>query len=360
MSKEEFVSYSNDILNKMNQRLLLDEDKVCYVKNYIYFYPNNEEVLIFKKNVMYYYKDDQFINCVDYLRYISNNFVIHNYCILHEVSRYFPLKNDRHYYLKELFEIPELSYFTIISYYSFFKDEENIGVDEKAIDYFKFCVKNYRDAIKATKNIYGSLYGELNEYNTNYQNASEYEVYEEFVKYKKEVYENGLYLNDPQIVNQYKNKKLGNAGELFTFEQLKNQKNAVLVSRDYGDGFGYDIYYSSEENNKTYENLIEVKTTIKSMENDCFTLSDNEEKLMKKASKENNTNYYIYRVFYDKTLRTFTNLICLIYDGKNLISINNDDIAYTYDEVSKNYVITQKSKLNETENNKIYTKRAIM
>lgn len=93
-------------------------------------------------------------------------------------------------------------------------------------------------------------------------------------------------------------KKIGDLGEQFIFTQerekvknykLPSSKQVVWVSRDKGDGEGFDILSYDEHGNEKY---IEVKTTT-GEERDSFYISANE--LMK--SKLYADKYYLYRVY---------------------------------------------------------------
>jgi hypothetical protein len=94
------------------------------------------------------------------------------------------------------------------------------------------------------------------------------------------------------------NQNLGLFGEEFVFKEerkkLLNSSNPKLaesvkhVSKEIGDGFGYDIESYDENGNKIY---IEVKTTKLDADSDFF-LTENEFIKLKESS-----NYYIYRVF---------------------------------------------------------------
>lgn len=99
--------------------------------------------------------------------------------------------------------------------------------------------------------------------------------------------------------NQYiQNLDIGEAGENFIFEYEKRRLIAIgrhdladkvrHVSKDNGNGPGYDILSFNSSDNKIF---IEVKTTTAGVDTD-FYLSDNEYREMK-----NTSNYFIYRVY---------------------------------------------------------------
>lgn len=93
-------------------------------------------------------------------------------------------------------------------------------------------------------------------------------------------------------------KQIGELGEQFIFSQerekvkqyhLPSNKKVAWVSRDKGDGLGFDILSYDAEGNEMY---IEVKTTL-GTEDSSFFISANE----LEKSKLYAENYYLYRVY---------------------------------------------------------------
>lgn len=93
-------------------------------------------------------------------------------------------------------------------------------------------------------------------------------------------------------------KAIGEAGEFFVFKYEKEcvkkynlpaSKQVKWVSKDMGDGFGYDILSYDKQGNEIF---IEVKTTPEK-EKTSFYITANE--LLK--SQQEKENYYLYRVY---------------------------------------------------------------
>ena len=93
-------------------------------------------------------------------------------------------------------------------------------------------------------------------------------------------------------------KQIGDLGEQFIFAQerekvkqykLPKSKKVVWVSRDKGDGLGFDILSYDAKGNEMY---IEVKTTTQD-EKTSFYISANE----LEKSKQYADKYYLYRVY---------------------------------------------------------------
>ncbi len=100
------------------------------------------------------------------------------------------------------------------------------------------------------------------------------------------------------LENEKQNKKTGDLGEQFVFNQerervkkyhLSKAKQVEWTAKERGDGLGYDILSYDEKGNPKY---IEVKTTT-GKENTAFYITANE-LLKSQIEKE---NYYLYRVY---------------------------------------------------------------
>lgn len=101
------------------------------------------------------------------------------------------------------------------------------------------------------------------------------------------------------IEKEIKNKQLGELGELFVLRnEIDTLNNAgrgdlaekvIHVSKELGDGLGYDILSFDLEGN---EKRIEVKTTRENQSRH-FYITKNEIK----CSESNDETYYLYRLF---------------------------------------------------------------
>ena len=121
---------------------------------------------------------------------------------------------------------------------------------------------------------------------------------------------------DPDTVRlPFMNKRIGNIGEAYTFDLISEAYNGLFVSRDLGNGFGYDLYYVDEDN---IETLVEVKTTTSFSEDDNFALSENEYQTMVNTLENPNVRYVVTRVVLDRTL-TKPSFIVLNAEDKNTL-----------------------------------------
>ena len=136
---------------------------------------------------------------------------------------------------------------------------------------------------------------------------------EEFQKFK--------ILNDEldtnELINSFYNKLLGNVGEYFFTAKYRDEQNLRFVSRDIGNGAGYDIYFRRD----SIERLIEVKTTTYyklTDPADNFYISRNEYNRMLQVFKGNyQAKYFISRVFYNSSI---------VFEDLDLQYIGNDTL----------------------------------
>lgn len=136
------------------------------------------------------------------------------------------------------------------------------------------------------------------------------------------------------IQNGIENKRLGDLGELwvmnYEIEKLKNANKHNLVklikhiSKDEGDGTGFDIQSFDSAGNKIF---IEVKTT-KGIQNSTFFVTRNE----LERSKLEKDNYYVYRLYNYDELTDSASLLIIKGELTNLcefpttykVTLNND------------------------------------
>lgn len=161
-------------------------------------------------------------------------------------------------------------------------------------------VNENKNIIHASKDEYHSLASEIKLYHgaTNGYNLKELEEFA-FMQERMDIEE---------VRRQFINKKIGNIGEIYVFNLIKNQYFNYFVSRDIKNGFGYDIYYFD---GNSIENLVEVKTTMNSREDDYFKMSENEYNTMKKCFHNPLAKYYICRVTLDSALNPSYTLLSM-------------------------------------------------
>lgn len=101
--------------------------------------------------------------------------------------------------------------------------------------------------------------------------------------------------------------KTGLAGEEFVYNEEKKQVEIYCrseidrvkwASRDYGDGFGYDIQ-SVDIENPTRTKLIEVKATTAADSETAFYMSPNEKRVFESVlkNKKPNEDFLLYRLY---------------------------------------------------------------
>ena len=129
-------------------------------------------------------------------------------------------------------------------------------------------------------------------------------------------------------IDDYQNKRIGNIGEYY-FQMILEGQGLFPhhVSKDSGDGFGYDHLCTYNE----YEDLYETKSTLSNGESDSIIISENEYNTMLDCLGLDCSNYYISRMFIDRqSLRQTNSLLLRPNDDKTLVSYDDGPI-YKYD-----------------------------
>ena len=165
-------------------------------------------------------------------------------------------------------------------------------------------IDNNKAVFKGGRYAYSSLEDEIKYYNDNGFLFAGYN--NDFNSYIQTVSSycgfNSSYNND--VISSYKNRKLGNIGEVYFYKVIQNWLNTCFTARDLGDGFGFDMYHQSVLNNYLHEYLIEVKTTANLNGDDFFMVSPNEYEKMTSCSNLPFSHYYISRIFFNSTNNT--------------------------------------------------------
>ncbi len=262
---------------------------------------------------------------------ILSNFLYHKF-LNNDFINAFDINNK---YKKEL-EIFKNLIFYNDGYYSLFKSliwtEQSSSIYDELIWFLKTqnldndqydIISNYLNNEKAKmilrsgRNDYNTLNNEVKNLN-NFMKGFTSNEYISFRNLQRSLFNK----NEIEIEQEYKAKKIGNIGEIISYDYLNKMKtNPYFVSKKCGDGFGYDIFFEY-----LYNNLIEVKTTLKYNTDDYFKLSNNEYNIMLDTLDLHDTNYYIFRVF--------VNILDnndIRYSIDSLKSVNEKTLISTYD-----------------------------
>ena len=148
---------------------------------------------------------------------------------------------------------------------------------------------------------------------------------------------------------------MGRYGELFAYNHLLSiGENVEWISKDYGDGYGYDLLVRSFEPDKLRGSLIEVKTTTKDIDFQPNILTSNETIVYNKCIQDDSLyDYYLFvyqvternnKLFMEDdpiVISYDRNRKCLKDDSNNLLStiINSDQrMGYIKENCIKTYV----------------------
>ncbi len=334
MSELEFTQLWPDLLNKMQYINNINDacnlfSKLEQLKYYIIKHPNDESIKVFISVLVQTYTSLFFTK---------------------ELVDAFRIPDQFHYY-KQLAICANLPY-TVHPFYAYFLPKALQTPSELYVDFygtFFWVLEQYRpdlitdahlqavksfvnqnpNIIRASKDDYSNLDQEIALYHKvmNNSNAKELEGF-------------GLaqQIMDPyEIQRQFINKKVGNIGELYTYRLIQPLYFSCFVARDIKNGFGYDIYYLDQN---SIENLVEVKTTMSTNEDDIFSMSENEYQTMINCLGRVNAKYCICRVHLDSKL-TPSYLLLTAKDEETLIS-NDGEIEYKLYQSSNSHKYFQK------------------
>lgn len=263
----------------------LYDESVDYITR-IHNFRENAKLLVEKykeKNVHHHYQDDRAIMVYLNLRY-PDKYYLYKY----NMFKAFVERTDYDY-------IPKSG------------DVENLVKFEKLCDYIHNYITHDAELLAMYEprraKYYDSEYHLLVQdiiYTVYYEKAPE--LLEPVQLVKPHIFEQQVVCKPIELkvvrVDYASLKQIGDLGEQFIFSQerekvkkykLPSSKQVTWVSRDKGDGLGFDIL-SYDENGK--EMYIEVKTTT-GEENTSFYISANE----LEKSKLYAENYYLYRVY---------------------------------------------------------------
>lgn len=327
MSDIEFIQLGKKVLNEMPSINMYSKafhefaNKMRKVKIYIMNNPNNP-----------YVKD--FINELlnQYLLLFSNADLINALCIPQpfyrqiQVCKNLPFNANAPYgsYLFSLLELSSFPYFYpgFLEALQKYKPEELTKPHLQAL--FAFIEQN-QNIVYALKDDYYSLDKEKELCQKAYRRESFKEI-QELINREQP--------RDPY--SMFINKRVGNIGEIYTYELFKNERNCCFVARDVKNGFGYDIYFLDRNG---IETLIEVKTTANNSDN--FDISENEYKIMQQCMHNPLVNYLICRVNLDSSLTPTSYTFLAMVDDTTLVDITNSEVQYKRCETSNSITFQQ-------------------
>ena len=309
ITKEQFLCImpiiQQDIMNN-NQNI--DVNLYKNFKIYISNNPDDDKVKFFKNwfadYLMQVFMKKDFINSLSF----NPNLV---YGKFQEMFRTLPIHSVNDcciQFFNLLIDYPSQFYGTLANNIKgilwFCNDEKVCSFTNEQIKIITQFIDSNKAGFKGCRYVYSSLEDEIKYYNDNgiflddskndfnsyIQNTSTYCGF------------NSGYLDD--MISGYKNRKLGNIGEVYFYKVIQNLLNACFTARDLGDGFGFDMYHQNVLNNYLHEYLIEVKTTANLSGDDFFMVSPNEFEKMKSCIYLPFSHYYISRIFFNSTNNT--------------------------------------------------------
>lgn len=318
MTEKEFIQIGKQILDKMSNNFDNNTYKNISSKfDSIYLYikqnPNNIYVNYFISELI-----DIYINLFLNKNLINALSLPDREYFYKQIQIYINLPYTLHieyaWSLPYILDIPSTVFGDYYETFSYVlqKYRPNVLIDSRLQAIFTFTNQN-KKIMNGFKDTYYSLEKEIELYNKPEMSKE----YEDFLMSEQ-------LMNSYSSIQKFMNKRIGNIGESYVYNSIKNALHKCFVARDIKNGFGYDIYFMDK--NST-ENLIEVKSTTKCSEDDYFSLSENEYKVMKECLERENANYYLCRVKLDK-LCNFAFSILYMKDNITFIDTQNQTLQY--------------------------------
>lgn len=321
MTEERFIQLGQEILNEMRSKY----DKEAYNKvspyfSYVYCYilknPNNIHVQQFISELLKIYLN-LFLNS----ELINALSLPDSMYFFKQLQIYNNLPYTTHpEYAWSLYDILNIPQNALSDYYETFlyvlqKYKPEVLANPWLQAIFDFTKQN-RSIMRGFKDKYYSLYDEIR-FHEQSKSLSMFEALKEFLETEQ-------LMDSYSARNRFRNKRIGNIGELYAFDLIEDAVFKSIVARDVKNGFGYDIYFLDED---SVENLVEVKTTTRYGDDDFFSLSENEYKVMRECAERGNAEYYLCRVKLDSLYNpTFSLLV--MKDNVTFVDIQNEGIQY--------------------------------
>ena len=329
MNHDTFYDAACKIFNYINNQIIIpiNEQQINYndFSEYIKNNPMDMDVIHFKCEFSKYIMDclnkKGFINSLYYNDQIKYGKYL-------EMYENFPINNEDMcvQYYRAIFDYSSKLYDVVKKMFSFCGE---LGINSFN-DYQINIINNYLSDNEALnwniKDSYDSYNNEISYYYNSFNNV----FYDDFYLFKNnKMIDANIYgrdLSNYDFITNYQNKKLGNIGEWVCYNNICNNINSQFVSRDLGNGFGYDLYHNNINNGYVGEVLYEVKSTANVNGDDVFSLSKNEYQKMLDCLNLPLSDYYVYRVIFDNV-----NRYCYPY---NLKYNNSNDTFYLQNDVN--------------------------
>ena len=304
------IDNRRDVFNRLKEHVYLypDDNISKYIKNWLlyniqdeFLKPSLKEAFNMSDNLKY----SKIVNIYQNLPCLTNNSEYQDYF-------YYILTNPSEYFG---------TYKNFINGCKNFFDSmgNNIVNDEIFTNIRRFILDNNM-IFKAGWDTYGTLteeYNNLEMINNNIE-TKEFIGLKPYIESKLRLEQKNYSYED--MIWFYKNEKIGKIGELYSYEELKKiNPNTIFVSKECGNGFGYDLLFKTE----SIEYLIEVKACLTTSK-DSFELTSNENDTLLDSLNRDRTIYVVDRVYIDLENNKIS---------RNSLNYNKDTNSfYSYDD----------------------------
>ena len=327
MNHDMFVNNACKIFSYINNNFFIpiNEQQIDYYSfsEYIKNHPTDMEVIHFKHEFARYLMDcfnkSNFIYSLHYNDQIKYGKYL-------EMYKNFPINNEDMcvQYYRAIFDYSTKLYDVVSKMISFCKEQGVSIFNDYQIDIINKYLSDNEALNWNTKDEYDSYDDGAFYYYSSLNNN----FYDDFYSFKdSKMIDANIYgrdLSNYDFISNYQYKKLGNMGEWVCYNQIRNNINSQFVSKDLGNGFGYDLYHNYINNGYLGESLYEVKSTANVSRDDVFSLSRNEYQKMLDCLKLPLSDYFVYRVIFDNINRCYYPYYLRYNNSNDTFYLNND------------------------------------
>ena len=354
MTDRDARNYMNIVKQLMDKEFYANNkykynDQYSNINYYLRCNENKKEVIEFKTFIAEYlsklFYNQDFLKSLE----IDNNLY---YYKRQEIFKHFIFNSDNCYILDLLcWILPEfneigclynINYTDVLN--DFFKKYIDMSLNDEIIKKINWFIAN--SPVSISSSIKPNNYGTLEDTITEIRKLNYGIKTTGFNNYKSDMQQDSYFVyNNPDYnyFEAYKNKIVGNYGELVVASEMKKELNFEHTSL-LSDNFHYDSYFQSYIDNSIQENVREIKTTQKNIQddNEYFSLSEYEYNVMLDCIKRDNVNYRLIRFFMDANNPNNDEFYPLYYNvNNNTFNYNNTPIYELTNDNNKKMVYTR-------------------
>ena len=291
MTREEAYNLLCEIKKTLDDaKHITDQAAIYRLKNFMTLNPTDNLTIEIMRTLGKWYCSQYDFDAIQRAFSLSDNLP---YYKQQEIFKVIPFLDKKQYYkvIKSLlyYDHNVTGYEMANDIVRFYLNTDKYDILFGMINNFLDCNVNLRISTKKRYDGIATEYGRLRNFNNKIIDEADYANFEKEEKLR----------NKHKNINSYdyKNHLCGKVGEYLVWHDIYKNYSSKFISKDYGDGFGYDEYFQFLFNNVLLEILSEVKSTTDWSGEDGFKLTDNEYNTLNSTLLRDNVHYLLYRVF---------------------------------------------------------------